>query len=230
LALFFASHEAAKGQDEAEDSPYHPGLVATYRVGNQSATRSDETIAFDWQDAACDPRLAAGKFTAQWRGRLWARGAGSYTLACYVQGEVTVTLAGKTVISGRAEQPKWLSSQPLELEFDYHPLEISFRRTQAKGQLALFWSGPDFRLEPLQERALVHERDKTPSIEFERGRQLAAVLRCAACHMIQHPRWYPRRRWIGSRAMCTSTGWSIGLARTLAPRIASRCDECRIWE
>ncbi|MBW8883383.1 MAG: c-type cytochrome, partial [Planctomycetia bacterium] len=103
--------------------------------------------------------------------------------ACYVQGEVTVTLAGKTVISGRAEQPKWLSSQPLELEFDYHPLEISFRRNQAKGQLALFWSGPDFRLEPLQERALVHERDKTPSIEFERGRQLAAALRCAACHM-----------------------------------------------
>src|SRR5205823_7025153 len=139
-----------------------------------SATRTDEVVAFDWQDAVCDPRLPAGEFTADWRGRLWARGAGNYTIACYVQGNVTVKLAGKTVISGRAEQPRWISSQPLKLEFDYYPLEISYRRTHAKGQLALFWSGPDFRLEPVPERALVHHREQSPSIEFDRGRQLAS--------------------------------------------------------
>jgi mono/diheme cytochrome c family protein len=152
-------------------------------VNGTTITRADEVVAFDWQNAACDPRLPAGDFSAEWRGRLWARGAGSYTLACYVQGEVTIKLAGNTVISGRAEQPRWMTSEPVGLEFDYHPLEISFRRTQAKGQLALFWSGPDFRLEPVPERSLVHEQEKSPSIDFERGRQLAAALRCAACHV-----------------------------------------------
>src|SRR5262245_11482374 len=128
LALLPAFTQIAAGQEDAEDSPYRSGLIATYSVGDQSATRSDEVVAFDWQDAACDPRLLPGAFTAEWRGRLWARGAGSYTIACYAQGDVTVKLAGKTVLSGRAEQPQWISSQPLELEFDYHPLEISFRR------------------------------------------------------------------------------------------------------
>src|SRR5262245_25063819 len=78
------------GQEDAEDSPYRPGLVATYSAGGATITRIDEVVAFDWQDAACDPRMLAGEFAAEWRGRLWARGAGSYTIACYVQGEVKV--------------------------------------------------------------------------------------------------------------------------------------------
>ena len=73
-----------------------------------------------------------------WRGRLWARGAGSYRLLCYGQGEVDVKLAGKTVLSGQAEQPQWLTSQPLNLDFDYHPLEISFNNKGRTAQLALF--------------------------------------------------------------------------------------------
>ncbi len=182
LVVLGGLRENAKGQEDAEDSPYRPGLIASYSAGPMSVVRTDEIVAFDWQDAACDPRLPAGDFTAEWRGRLWARGAGSYTFACYVQGDITVKLGGKAIISGRAQQPQWLASQPLDLDFDYHPLEITFRRTQSKGQLALFWSGPDFRLEPIPERALMHEREKSLSIEFERGRQLATALRCAACH------------------------------------------------
>src|SRR4029079_4609077 len=137
------------------------------------------------QAAGWATQLSAGRFAAEWTGRLWARGAGTYWIASYVQGEVTVKLGGKTVISGNAEQPKWLTSERLGLEFDYHSLEIAFRRTQPKGQLAIFWSGPDFRLEPVPERSLVHERDKSPSAVFERGRQLAAALRCGACHVDQ---------------------------------------------
>jgi len=173
---------SALTQDDTEDSPYRPGLIATFTSSDRTATRTDEIVAFDWQNAAADPRLPATEFTATWRGRLWARGAGTYRLACYVQGEVELKLAGKTVISGRAEQPQWLHSQPLELEFDYHPLEITFRRTQPNAQLSLFWSGPDFQLEPIPARALVHDRAQSPSTSFERGRQLATALRCAACH------------------------------------------------
>jgi mono/diheme cytochrome c family protein/cytochrome c2 len=172
----------AAGQEDNQESPFQPGLIATYVAGGKTAVRTDEVVAFDWQDAACDPRLPVGEFSAVWRGRLWARGAGTYRLYCFVQGEVTLKLGDKTLISDRASQPGWLASQPLELEFDYHPLEIAFRRTEPRGQLALFWSGPDFRLEPVPERALLHERERSPSPVFERGRQLAAALRCAACH------------------------------------------------
>jgi mono/diheme cytochrome c family protein len=144
--------------------------------------RTDEVVAFDWQDAACDPRLPACEFSATWRGRLSTKGTGSYRLQCFVQGEIALKLAGKTVVSGQANEPQWLVSQPLELDFDYHLLEITYRLTQARGQLALFWSGPDFRLEPVPERALWHEREQSPPAAFERGRQLAAALRCGACH------------------------------------------------
>ncbi|HEY2413075.1 MAG TPA: PA14 domain-containing protein [Pirellulaceae bacterium] len=173
---------AAVAQEEAEDSPFRPGLVATYSAGGQAATRVDEVVAFDWQDAAADERLAAGEFAATWRGRLWARGAGEYRLSCYVQGEVEIKLGGKTLIEGRSEQPGWLESQPVALDFDHHPIEIQYRRNTPQGQLKLFWSGPDFRLEPLPAWALVHEREQSPVVVFERGRQLAAALRCGACH------------------------------------------------
>jgi mono/diheme cytochrome c family protein/cytochrome c553 len=182
MALVAVLLSSAFAQEDDEDSPYRPGLIATYTATDRSIIRVDETIAFDWKDAVCDPRLPAGNFSASWRGRLWARGAGSYRLLCYAHGEVEIKLAGKTVVSGKAEQPQWLTSQPLNLEFDYHPVEIAFRKTGAAAQLALFWSGPDFRLEPIPARALLHDRTQSPSASFERGRQLAAALRCAACH------------------------------------------------
>src|SRR4051812_32688942 len=93
----------AGAQEDAEDSPYRPGLIATYTAGQSSITRVDELVAFDWQNAACDPRLPPGEFAATWNGRLWARGAGKYTVACFVQGDVTINVAGKPVITGTAK-------------------------------------------------------------------------------------------------------------------------------
>src|SRR5262245_38142188 len=74
-------------QDD-EESPYRPGLVANYSSGGISATRTDELLTFDWQDASPDPRLPAGEFTANWRGRLWTQTPGKYRLYCFAQGEV----------------------------------------------------------------------------------------------------------------------------------------------
>src|SRR6476646_5873663 len=42
LALAIAWPGPAKGQPEAEDSPYQPGLIAAYRMGDRQATRIDE--------------------------------------------------------------------------------------------------------------------------------------------------------------------------------------------
>src|SRR6185295_9225551 len=143
---------------------------------------TDEVLAFDWQDAAPDPRLPAGEFNATWRGRLWTQSRGTYRLYCYAQGQIDLKLAGQSVLSDKAEQPGWIVSQPLELEFGRHELEVTFKKTQPRAQLALYWSGPDFRLEPVPERFLMHDKDQGASSDFERGRQLATALRCAACH------------------------------------------------
>src|SRR5262245_56583972 len=114
-----ALSRSAIAQEDSEESPYRPGLIATYTADAKSVERTDEVITFDWQDAACDPRLPVGQFTATWKGRLWVRGAGSFRLQCYVQGEVAVKLAGQTIITGHVDQPQWLASPTLELEFDY---------------------------------------------------------------------------------------------------------------
>ena len=176
---------AALAQDD-EDSPFRPGLMASYSAGDGAsrtdASRVDEVIAFDWQTGSPDPRLPAGPFVAQWRGKLWARSVGLHRLACFVQGEVEIKLLGRTVLAGQANEPQWMTSEPIELEFGRHDLEITYRGPGGAGQLAVFWSGPDFRLEPIPARALLHERQSSPSGDFERGRQLAAALRCAACH------------------------------------------------
>ena len=167
---------------EDEESPYRPGLIATYTAGGTSAVRTDEVVAFDWQDAACDPRLPAGEFTATGWPAV-GQGRGQLSLACYVQGEVEVKLAGKTVIAGRAEQPQWLSSQPLELEFDHHPLEITFRKNGSSRPARPVLVRPRFSTgaDP-RAGACCTMREQVRSIAFERGRQLAAALRCAACH------------------------------------------------
>ncbi|MCI0359093.1 MAG: PA14 domain-containing protein, partial [Planctomycetaceae bacterium] len=173
----------AQEDTEQDEFPYRPGLVASYTAGGASATRIDETIAFDWQDAPPDPRMGAGPFQAKWTGRLWTQVAGQHRLAIYAAGgKATLKLAGRELISAAAAEPAWLVSDPLELEFDRHPLEVTFEKTGPRARLGLYWLGPGFGLEPVPERFLMHDRQGSPAAHFERGRRLAAALRCGACH------------------------------------------------
>lgn len=168
--------------EEEEDFPYRTGLVAQYQAAGRQIQRRDALLAFDWEDGACDPRLPPGPFSASWRGRLWTREEGSYRLFCYVQGRVQLRLGDRTLLKGEAAMPQWLASPPVELPFDFHPLEVEYERTAPTGRLTLYWSGPGFLLEPVPARFLLHERNLSPFNDFERGRLLAQALRCAACH------------------------------------------------
>ena len=183
LSLFLAAPLAAQEAAEEEESPYRAGLVATYSAGETSATRIDEAIAFDWADVPPDPRLAGGAFRAQWTGRLWAQAAGEYRLAVFMEGgKCRIKLGEREVLSGEAAAPRWIESGPLELEFDRHELAVSFDQTLERAQLKLFWKGPGFALEPIPARFLMYDRKATVSSQFQRGRRLAAALRCGACH------------------------------------------------
>lgn len=177
-----ASSHLLIAQEVDEENPYLPGLIAEYSdAAGHSFRRMDEAITFDWKDGAPDGRIAAERFTIKWRGKLHAQGEGEYRLALHVAGAVEVKLAGKTIIS-KKEAAGWAISAPVKLEFDRHELEISFQKTKSPAHISLFWSGPQFQLEPVPSRFLMHERKETISTAYERGELLAASLRCAACH------------------------------------------------
>ncbi len=174
---------AGFAQEDDSEHPYLPGLVATYTDGKGNAfTRLDEAIAFDWRDESPDVRLSAGQFSSRWQGQLFAQGAGEYRLYVFGTGEIEVRLAGKVVVERKGTREAWLASRPVTLDFDYHPLEVSFRKTGPEARIAIYWSGPQFQLEPIPPRSLVHERAASPKSSYSHGEALAAAYRCAACH------------------------------------------------
>jgi mono/diheme cytochrome c family protein len=183
MALVAALSGSSTAQDENEEQPYLPGLPASYAdADRREARRLDDAIAFDWGRGLPDQRLRQAPFTARWRGLLWVRDTGDYRLHVFATGEVEIRLAGQTVIARQQLKEAWAVSDPLPLAFDRHPLEVDFRQTEPSARIALFWSGPQFSLEPIPPRHLMHDRKETIAGDFERGRLLAAALRCAACH------------------------------------------------
>ncbi len=188
LVVFVAVVPPALADDELEDEPYLPGLAALYRdAKGNAATRLDAQIAFHWSDAPPDARLTAGEFRATWRGHLFASPRGDYRFYLFGRGEIELKIADRVVLARQTLRDGWASSQAVPLTSDYHTLELSYRRTEPNARLMLLWSGPDFGIEPIPPRALVHPRETRIESDFERGRLLARVLRCGRCHAEEQP-------------------------------------------
>ncbi len=171
------------GQETDDDDPFLPGLVAALRDNNgHTAARVDPQLSFSWGDTAPDPRLDAGKFRATWRGRLRAEARGAYRFFFFGTGEVEMTLDGGAVVARRTLRDDWYDAAPVTLAAGHHPIELSFRRTEKDARLSVFWSGPQFGLEPIPPRLLSHPRERSAGRDFERGRLLARALRCGRCH------------------------------------------------
>ena len=169
---------------QIDDDEFRPGLIAEYsNAAGQRCVRVDRAISFDWGRRPPDARLGAGPFSARWTGYLMSQLPGEYRLYVYAAGKVSIRLGGKPLLDAASEKPGWLEARPIEIPFDWHELEITYQSQAAGSQLALFWSGPQFQLEPVDAR-LFHDTDKTPGDEFQRGGMLVQALRCAACHEI----------------------------------------------
>ena len=130
------------------------------------------------------PPLGAGAFAARFTGRLQVQVPGEYRLFVHAAGRVRIELAGKQILSGSSREPDWIDSQPIELEFGYHPLKVTYERSDEPARIALFWQGPQFQLEPVAARWLFHDKAESPPQLFERGARLVRALGCAACHEI----------------------------------------------
>lgn len=202
---FFApialSTRAVQGQssDEDEEEPFRSGLIARQTSpGDATSERLVATVQYPLDDAAengdANRSLQAGAQPRQvaWQGRLWVQVPGAYRLFAFSNGSTTIKLQDKVVLQAESRSPAWHATEELDLPFGYLPLEIDFAPAVATDksaqtgapppQLNLFWSGPQFGLEPIPPRFLVHPRESTPAVDVAAGRRLTRALRCAACH------------------------------------------------
>ncbi len=178
------SPQVSAGEEEEEEpSPYRAGMIARYTGADGiERVRLENEIAFSWGAEPPDRRVPRGPFSASFRGLLDVRAPGQYRLHVFAAGAVRLELNGRVLIDTTSAMPDWFDSQAIELPFGELPLEIRYRRADEPARLALFWEGPNFELEPITARWLLHDAKLTPDDAFERGEELVRALRCAACH------------------------------------------------
>lgn len=190
LTTFVLCLHAIPALAQPEDDEFKPGLVGSYidGRGDTHVSRVDRQIAFDWTDRDPDPRIKGRTFEVQWDGRMMSQARGDYRLHLFLAGWAEVELNGDKVIKAKSGEPTWHVSDLIPLSFGFHKLNVRFTDTADAAVIKLFWSGPQFQLEPLSERWLFHESDRSVNELYERGQALVRGLRCAACHEAAGPK------------------------------------------
>lgn len=211
LALCFSVRAAAADDDDDEDS--FPGLDARYTAGNQTVERIDRDVQFVWGVHAPDARLPAGPFSARWMGKLLIRAEGKHAFHLYLQGEATVTLNGKPVVSGKRDTPGWVEGNRVEVDFGEQKLEIAYKRTADKGVLRLFWSSESFPTEPILPQLFFRDAARPEIDAIERGRDLYEAHRCAACHARENNLGAEPAPALAHKAAALNSSWLIDWLR-----------------
>ncbi len=166
--------------DEENQLPYLPGVILECLEGN-SPIGLRIVPQVSWQP---DTVPAEGMMHVEWRwrGLLMSELDGPYRFHLYTNGAVEVRLNRMTLLKTAPGEFRWHSSSPVTLSFGWHPLEVILHASDPGVQMGLYWSGPNFSLEPVTERNLMHEPNGAEARWVERGRLLARALRCEACH------------------------------------------------
>lgn len=165
----------------ADEDNIRSGLHAVVSDGSHSISMMSRRLSFDWTDSSPDSRIGS-PFSSAWNGNLLVRQPGKHTFHAMVSGSVSILIDDAQVLDAKGENV-FHSGEGVELSAGDHRIQIQFQSmpdTDAK--LQLFWSSPEFTLEPLPADALSHEVAEAETAHAESGRFLADALRCAACH------------------------------------------------
>ena len=166
-----------------EPSDLKPGLVATYRDGNdgvRSVTRSEPTVALTLaKGESPHPALANGA-RMTWTGYINITRAGKYTFDANPRGgKLTVKIGGKAVSFGA----------PVQYDGGVLAFEATFTRDPvgAPCRVEVLWNGPGFVKEPLNYQYLGHLEKERPKAfatdgQLEHGRFKFEELSCIRCH------------------------------------------------
>ncbi|MCS6976511.1 MAG: c-type cytochrome [Gemmatales bacterium] len=174
--------------DEDEDKPpvpLLPGLVVVCRspghpVVEVLSTQPNLALALKPGEAP-HPALDPDRFTIRWTGRLRILRPAEYELAVGVQGDFTLRLDGREVLS--TSKPR----TALRLEPGNHKLEAEFIRRPGPAVLRVYWKTKTLFPEPIPYDVLGHlPEDEPADLERDRlvetGRMLAEEFACTACH------------------------------------------------
>ena len=171
----------------ADEVSMLPGLQCVVSDGTNSVSRIDRRLSFDWTDSRIDSRIADVQ-SVTWSGNLLIRTAGPHTFHAQVSGSVKVSVDDQVVLA--AEGPNvFVSGAASDSSAGDHRIQIEYQTAlthpDAKAprdfKMQLFWSSPEFTLEPLPADALTHAAENDAS-DSQHGRRLVDALRCAACH------------------------------------------------
>lgn len=174
----------AQVNDDDEPPEFLPGLVAHFELPSLGKIqRLDQDVLFDWSAIGLDLRTdKKSLIKANWTGFLESKESGLYKIHVFAAGQFTIRLDDKPILQSSSESSRWFDSAPIELKFGRHAIEIQYESTGPTRQLGLYWSGPQFELEPISHRYFSHRAENTVHDSFEWGAQLSRSLRCVACH------------------------------------------------
>ena len=189
LSVTLSCVRPVTAQDDFDDEPpeFLPGLIGVVELptGERIEQLADD-IVFDWSNSSVDGRANPdASFKVRWNGFLECKENGSFKLHSFVAGRVRIQVDEREILSGESNEPRWLESQPVELKFGRHAIEVEYETTQSAShsrQLGLYWSGPQFQLEPIPHRSFSHRASNQHTDLYGRGNELSRALRCTACH------------------------------------------------
>lgn len=140
---------------------------------------------------ASDFIAGTGPFTATWRGYLNIALRDRFTFSFRGTGRMKVTVGDKVVLDADAMMPDTLVGPRERLGKGANAIVAAYTPPAAGPATArLYWSSSEFTAEPVHSGVFTHDADDPTMLESQRlrrGRELFAVLRCAACHQGDKP-------------------------------------------
>lgn len=175
---------AAQTPEEPDPDEATPGLSLTLQSGDTVFHQATSRPVLQTTGGRLDPRLPP-EGTAAFRGLLLVRSGGPHRFHVQLSGHVTLTVNDQQLLDVSGED-RFFTSEPVVLSGGEHTLHIQYRApSQVDGLLQVFWSSPDFTLEPLPADVLSRLPDpvsETASQHAMAGRFTTDALRCGACH------------------------------------------------
>ncbi|MEZ6035606.1 MAG: c-type cytochrome [Planctomycetaceae bacterium] len=171
----------------ADEDSVRPGLHGVVSDGQHSVSRIDRRLNFDWTASQIETRLKDAQ-SLKWSGNLLVRTGGPHTFYAQVTGTLKIVIDGNSALIAEGEN-HFATGTAIDLAAGEHQIQVEFRAPQQRSAgnvmddltLQLFWSSPEFTLEPLPADVLTHIPDMETA-NARHGRMLVDALRCAACH------------------------------------------------
>ncbi len=189
-----------------EPSDLRPGLVATFQGSDPrpsappppgsaaptapTVTRLEPTVALSLGAGEAPHPKLAGLQSATWKGYVNVVRPGKYTFSANVaNGTLRLKVGGKVVLEATGATPTatLTGGEAASLDGGVQPIEARFTATGTPCRVELFWQGPGFITEPLNDRFLGHLPTERPGsfvrdVEQEHGRFRFEELACIRCH------------------------------------------------